>query len=289
MPRLRKLVAFPDKEGKTRIIGILDYFSQTALRPLHNWIFTVLKRIPQDRTFTQSEFMRTLSGGEIFYSIDLSAATDRFPIQLIENVLKGRFPTQYVSAWKRIMVGTPFDYNGKRLSYAVGNPMGAYSSWNSFTLAHHYVVYYCCKELQVDWKHLKYALLGDDIVIAHEGVAKKYLQVISSLGIDVSMAKTHVSNHGFEFAKRWFVHHQEITPFPLSSLKESTKRYYSLVNLLIEVGKRGWFLAVDIPSAVDSIYTFIVKRPSRFRKSLIPKVWTSECIMKVMQGSKPAD
>jgi tetrahydromethanopterin S-methyltransferase subunit B len=29
-PRLRKLVAFPDKEGKTRIIGILDYFSQTA-------------------------------------------------------------------------------------------------------------------------------------------------------------------------------------------------------------------------------------------------------------------
>jgi hypothetical protein len=57
--KLRKLVAFPDKEGKTRIVGILDYFSQTALRPLHTWIFSVLKRIPQDRTFTQSEFMRT--------------------------------------------------------------------------------------------------------------------------------------------------------------------------------------------------------------------------------------
>jgi len=73
------------------------------LRPLHNWIFTVLKRIPQDRTFTQSEFMRTLHGGEIFYSIDLSAATDRFPITLIEAVLKGRFPTHYVSSWRRIM------------------------------------------------------------------------------------------------------------------------------------------------------------------------------------------
>jgi len=28
--KLRKLVDFPDKEGKTRIIAILDYFSQTA-------------------------------------------------------------------------------------------------------------------------------------------------------------------------------------------------------------------------------------------------------------------
>lgn len=29
--------------------------------------------------------------------------------------------------------------------------MGAYSSWASFALAHHYVVYYCCRELGKDW------------------------------------------------------------------------------------------------------------------------------------------
>jgi len=29
--RIRKLVWFPDKEDKTRIIAILDYFSQSAL------------------------------------------------------------------------------------------------------------------------------------------------------------------------------------------------------------------------------------------------------------------
>jgi hypothetical protein len=32
---LRKISSFPDKEGKTRTIAIFDYFSQTALKPLH--------------------------------------------------------------------------------------------------------------------------------------------------------------------------------------------------------------------------------------------------------------
>lgn len=134
------------------------------------------------------------------------------------------------------------------------------------------MVYYCCKELRVDWKTLKYALLGDDIVIAHEEVAKKYLEVIADLGVDVSMAKTHVSSHGFEFAKRWFINHEEVTPFPISSLKESLKRYYSLVNLFLEVEKRGWKLSSDIISTVCSAYTYLVKRPSRFRENLKPKV-----------------
>jgi hypothetical protein len=32
---IRRIQGIPDKEGKTRVIAILDYWSQTALRPLH--------------------------------------------------------------------------------------------------------------------------------------------------------------------------------------------------------------------------------------------------------------
>lgn len=45
------------------------------------------------------------------------------------------------------MIGYPFHFHNKMISYSVGNPMGAYSSFASFALAHHYVVYFCCKEL----------------------------------------------------------------------------------------------------------------------------------------------
>jgi hypothetical protein len=34
----------------------------------------------------------------VWYSVDLSKATDRFPIKLIETVLLGRFPSTFVEA-----------------------------------------------------------------------------------------------------------------------------------------------------------------------------------------------
>jgi hypothetical protein len=128
----RKLSSFPDKELKVRVIGILDYFSQSCLRPLHSYLYKILRRIDQDVTFDQGRFKELLVNDpnsiEIFYSADLSAATDRFPIEVIANLLKSRLPTRYVDAWKDVMVGYPFSYEGKMISYSVGNPMGAYSS-----------------------------------------------------------------------------------------------------------------------------------------------------------------
>jgi len=52
------------------------------------------------------------------------------------------------------MVGIPFDLNYKgtktSLFYAVGTPMGAYTSWASFALAHHALVFSCCEELGIE-------------------------------------------------------------------------------------------------------------------------------------------
>jgi hypothetical protein len=78
----RKLVVIPDKEYKSRPVAIGDYWSQTSLKPLHDWIFSILKAIPQDSTFQQDRGLRNmpLGGSYTFYSFDLSSATDRFPI-----------------------------------------------------------------------------------------------------------------------------------------------------------------------------------------------------------------
>lgn len=129
---IRRLVGIPDLEGKTRVIAILDYWSQTALRPVHDLLFAVLRIIRQDVTFDQGSFKdRVASWGEglTLYSIDLTAATDRFPIDLICQVLEGHFGSAFVRAWRDVMVGYPFVApGGERVSYSVGNPMGAMSS-----------------------------------------------------------------------------------------------------------------------------------------------------------------
>lgn len=147
VPKVRKLSSFPDKELKIRTIGILDYFSQIALKPLHNYLMSALKKIHQDCTFDQAHFRKLLLKGNVktFYSVDLSAATDRFPITLICKVLEGRFTKNFVKAWKYTMVGIPFFSLKGPVSYQTGNPMGAYSSFTSFALSHHFIIYYCCR------------------------------------------------------------------------------------------------------------------------------------------------
>jgi hypothetical protein len=63
--------------------------------------------------------------------------------------------------------------------------------------------------------------------------------MIQSLGVEVSMAKTHKSKYFFEFAKRYFYFSKEITHFPISALKENGNRYYLLTNLLLECENKG--------------------------------------------------
>lgn len=47
-----------------------------------------------------------------------------------------------------------------------------------------------------------YELLGDDIVIFNKEVAMKYLEIMTSFGLDINLSKSVISTNGsFEFAK----------------------------------------------------------------------------------------
>jgi hypothetical protein len=80
---------------------MLDYFSQAALYPIHTFLFEILRQIPQDVTFSQGSFVdqvRSWGEGVRLQSLDLTAATDRFPIEVICMVLGGYFPQGWVDA-----------------------------------------------------------------------------------------------------------------------------------------------------------------------------------------------
>jgi hypothetical protein len=106
----RKVVSIPDVEGKTREVAVLDYFTQTSLRPLHKYLFRVLRKIPQDCTFNQGAFSSKIElsvSDKKFYSVDLTAATDRFPIKLITEILSYPLGSQFANHWQSVMVGYP--------------------------------------------------------------------------------------------------------------------------------------------------------------------------------------
>lgn len=78
--KLGKLSVFGDKEGKTRIVAITDYWTQTSLKPIHDHLMRLLRGIKVDCTFNQDNYKHLLSLPGPFSSFDLSSATDRMPL-----------------------------------------------------------------------------------------------------------------------------------------------------------------------------------------------------------------
>jgi hypothetical protein len=217
---LGKISFVKDPECKLRIIAISDYFSQLYLKPIHTIIMKKLHNFEMDRTYTQSPFKEWEINNEKFWSLDLSSATDRFPVELQKRLLARIFHMELAQSWQSILNSRSFTTpEGYELKYTTGQPMGTYSSWSVFTLTHHLVVYYCAQ--LCGYKNFnQYIILGDDIVIKNDKVAKKYIEIIKGLGVELSEQKTHVSKNTYEFAKRWIQwdKNREITGLPLGGI-----------------------------------------------------------------------
>jgi len=79
--------------GKLRVFAMVDSFTQSIFKPLHDSLFRVLSTLPNDATFNQdAAFKRAVSkaeGSGHSYGFDLSAATDRLPLILQIKLLSG--------------------------------------------------------------------------------------------------------------------------------------------------------------------------------------------------------
>lgn len=239
----RRISVIPDKALKSRIIAVFDYWSQTALLPLHNSLIAFLKKIHNDCTFYQGKISSLMVTFKVFMCYDLTAATDRFPVQLQTAILAELFGSAFASAWKTILVEYSFHMKGKGdVLYGAGQPIGAYSSWTVFALCHHIVVQYAASLAGYTSWYSNYALLGDDLVIGDKDVGHHYKIVMLSLGVIISSNKTHEGNLLCEFAKRFWLKGVEITPFPIVGLVEAiiARNPYAMALLVVQSLSCGW-------------------------------------------------
>jgi hypothetical protein len=225
-----RLALLEEAAGKVRVVALLDVWSQWALKPLHNWIFDLLRSIPQDGTFDQlkpvKSLLRKVGNDTTIYSYDLSAATDRLPVVIQELLLTQVFGEGFAKAWRALLVGRPYWISkrvqrecglaSRALRYAVGQPMGGYSSWAMLALTHHAMVQFCSFRCGNRKWFTLYAVLGDDIVIADSRVAKKYRALCRLLGVEIGLNKSLVSKgRTLEFAKKLFFQGEDISGLPL--------------------------------------------------------------------------
>nr|WLK77423.1 RNA-dependent RNA polymerase [Suillus luteus mitovirus 6] len=257
---LGKLSFIKDPEGKLRIVAISDYMTQLYLRPIHRILMNLLKHFDSDRTYTQDPNAKWDFGNtDSFWSLDLSSATDRFPISLQKRLLTRIFDQKISNSWEFILKERGFlTPEGDSVQYGAGQPMGTYSSWAAFTLTHHLVVHWCA-HLNGISNFNQYIILGDDIVIKNDKIAKTYIEVIGKLGVSISAQKTHVSKDTYEFAKRWMRPKDsvELTGLPLNGLINNIKNPQIVASILYDyfiIKRNPFFSKLSLSKLVVNIY-----------------------------------
>jgi hypothetical protein len=121
--------------------------------------------------------------------------------------------------------------------YAVGQPMGALSSWAMLALTHHFLVQ--CAAWQSGFTpvgvwYRNYAVLGDDLVIGDPEVAQEYLVILKRLGMGVNLSKSILSPKGtcLEFAKRTIYLGMDVSPITLKDIASARSLVPSLVSFM---------------------------------------------------------
>lgn len=284
---LGRLHCLYEAAGKVRIIAIVDYWTNACLKPLHDWMFRTLKKLPQDATFDQEGKVLEFSkrGYTHIWSLDLKSATDLIPLQLYRALFSWILPQRLLDLWIDFLVSRDFNVpkstkkaypqHPDRVRYTTGQPMGALTSWASMALLHHALVLYAaCRVGRFNpvmglSSFTAYLVLGDDVVIACEATALEYIRIAESLGIPISLHKSYISQNGmFNFANQTYLETNNFSPL---SMKEEVgiNSIAERIEFVLRALRRGW---VDTSSHgwLTPFTKFFVS----------PKVWKNDiCVL----------
>lgn len=260
-----RLAFLPDKSGKTRVVALFDSFSQTVLKPIHNHLFNFLRKISSvDGTFDQDSQRERVAivtdSPTVCYSLDMKSCTDRFPASFQAYILWKlcNLPLYMAIAWYVVMTKRSFwvpDPSGSRyVRYAVGQPMGALSSWPAMAVSHHAVVQLsaslCGEE---PWGFMDYSILGDDIIIWDDKVASKYHELITQwLGIQISESKSLVGQYVAEYAKSVFLRGRLVSSIPVNALEFNS---ITFLGDIMSILKYAYFARIPVtPIQISRLY-----------------------------------
>jgi hypothetical protein len=184
---------------KLRAVANPGRVFQRVLQPLGDRIYSFLRDLPFDCTFDQHKafpvLQEALTHSKTVYSIDLSGATDYFPLSLQRHLLLKVFPKVDVDLFCDLSQATWYMPGFGNISWKRGQPLGLYPSFGAFALTHGCLL---LGLLGKEWDN-HFFILGDDVVILDPKLAQDYLALLAELGCPVSSSKTLTSSSLCEF------------------------------------------------------------------------------------------
>jgi hypothetical protein len=225
--------------AKARFFASPRLIYQSALGHVFSGLDDLLYNLNEDCCHDQTravpEIQRHLSSGRIVYSVDLTSATDTFPLslqltcgealgipddalELIQFLSRARWETSDVIKNQA---------NIDSIQWTVGQPLGMKPSFALFSCTMHALIRGIALSLGITPSGI-YFQCGDDHVGFEPRVEKIFIQTLNSLGVEVSPSKSIVSDRVAEFAGFFIRHDLGFRPGKWKSLNQDTAIQYAM-------------------------------------------------------------
>jgi hypothetical protein len=197
--------------NKLRYYAAPNQLVQRALEPLKSALQRVLEHMPWDCTKDQRKadgaISAALLASQTVHSVDMSKATDNFPWEfqkyVLKSVLKHRRPRNDKLRHLMDFVVTKgyWKFPGEtRVKWGRGQPLGLGPSFPLFALSHGLLLLLLNNS---KWDHMFY-ILGDDVVILDDDLARKYREILSAWDVKVSDTKSFTSSNIAQFGGKTY-------------------------------------------------------------------------------------
>lgn len=252
---LRKLVTIPDSGMKTRIVAIVDFWTQLALEPIRDHVQYVIQKLYSNTDFRMSQnsgvaamvdFQKRCLTEETLNSetlnieklrfYDISSWTDRFHRDLQKVVMRKLFGSTLAQAWAQLVVHCSWQVgtSGRIIKYGQGQGMGTNGSFDVATLTDHLYInfMYDVKYNKQGYSNLGcYGKVGDDLWIYDP--EDMYPEMCKKINLPINFSKSkEFCKIGSiaEFCSRTFINGEDCSRISPRIISRSTNfRYLPLL------------------------------------------------------------
>lgn len=188
---LRRITQFPEKGNKVRTIALCDYWTQSLLTGLEDFLIKhLLENFERSTCFySHSEgFAKAKLLPKDCFSLDANAWTDNFPATFQKILLTELLGGEYGDSWFKLAARCEWNFHGTIVTYGKGQGMGTKSSFVLASCADHYFIEMIMQESY--GRVLPYVKVGDDLHACDpDGVLK---DAYESIGVPINLNKSKI-------------------------------------------------------------------------------------------------
>ena len=198
------IVILQEGGAKGRTICSPNAWIQYYLKPYHDYMMRYITHMESgkdskvmfgtscvlDQVHGAYLALDQLQAGSFCHAVDLSSATDRFPLSLQVGVTQELGIPELGQALEELR-GPYAGPDGTKWSYGAGQPMGLMGSFPLFHLTHFALLNGLAFKLRLQPDGSNFAVLGDDVLIFDESLLKLYLDTLEEYEVPISWHKSY--------------------------------------------------------------------------------------------------